>query len=105
MSQCTTPRHLSRPVPVSRTPLLQPNYTPLHTAAYHGHEGCVVRLLCAQGIVWTRVDRLGNTAADKARVRGHHGIAQVLDKWKEQGSRYDIAKAWGFFYTYAVRVQ
>ena len=55
--------------------------------------------------MWTRVDRLGNTAADKARVRGHHGIAEVLDEWEEQGSRYDIAKAWGFFSTYAVRVQ
>jgi ankyrin repeat protein len=52
--------------------------TPLHVAATNGH-GRIVRLLMDHGADSSIINRQGFTASDLARLRGHHGVAQMID--------------------------
>jgi hypothetical protein len=52
--------------------------TPLHLAASNGH-GRIVRLLMDHGADSSIVNHEGFTASDLARLRGHDGVAQMID--------------------------
>ena len=62
----------------------QPNYKPLHAAAYNGHSGhnlCVALLLLADDSILRVKDKYGRTPVDMARKNNNSDIAAAMEKW------------------------
>lgn len=68
----------------------QPEYKPLHHAAWWGKPLCVGLLLAADDSALTLKDG-GETPADKARKNGSPGIAAALEQWR--GGDHEGAQA------------
>ena len=59
---------------------------PLHVAAAGGHYDCILALLRA-GADKTQRDRLGKSALDWSKLRGHHEAWSLLTHWHDHDKK------------------